>query len=296
MPETPGGHQEQNRKTDEEIRRERIAAIGEPDLRKQLEGMVCARDAELAEISRAHAEEFERSVAAKMASRASAARDPNYRGFAVSATREACTQAVQVEDRAELESAAKLHNDTIDEKLEGQREQTREPRQVSQQMEETQSDQSRSQDARFNAPQAEEERQPQGVKREQGHAQRPIDSAEHDKNPVDWRRILKDPDYRREVQVQEFTHAGSEVTEGNRAARQSEGAAQSQAPHLDQKQSQSGSVETQSRKEVEREEVDWRRALKDPDYRREVQAQEIQRTGRELTQRENRQASVSPEY
>jgi hypothetical protein len=291
MPETPATDQEQKRKTEEQIRCERIAAVTEPQVRSELDTLVRDRDARLAEITEKQAAEFERRVAAKMASRATAARDPNYRGFALPATREAAAQAVQLENRAELERQAKSYNERIDEKLKIERDKSREAQPLSQQ----------SPDALRTALQPEEERRPQLVKREQGQEEHPIEPVERrsDKteDAVDWRRILKDPDYRREVQAQEFRRGATELTESGRAARRTEAAGQPQAPQLVQTHdaSQSASIERETPKKAEQEEVDWRRILKDPEYRREVQAREFGGATRELTQGEGRTPSISPE-
>lgn len=106
-----------NRKTPEEIRAERIAGVTQPHVRAELEKVVGDREAKVAQIAERQTESFEKDVAAMMASRAAAARNPNYRGPAWPATRAAVTQAVQIKNRAELEREAAPHNQKIDKRL-----------------------------------------------------------------------------------------------------------------------------------------------------------------------------------
>jgi len=77
-----------------------------------------------------------------------------------------------------------------------------------------------------------------------------------EKNQADWRRMISDPDYRREVEQQE-----REVKEPQR--QQTQETPQQARPAGDQPE-----------KKAEEKEVDWRRALTDPDYRRQAREQE----------------------
>jgi neurofilament heavy polypeptide len=89
-----------------------------------------------------------------------------------------------------------------------------------------------------------------------------------EKNQADWRRLLNDPDYRRQV---EATPA-REVKEPQR--QQTQEASQQARPG------------DQPEKKAEEKEVDWRRVLTDPDYRREVKQREA---GQEKVAQQERQ-------
>ena len=89
-----------------------------------------------------------------------------------------------------------------------------------------------------------------------------------EKNQADWRRMISDPDYRREVEQQE-----REVKEPQRQETQ-------ETPQ------QAHPVGDQPEKKAEEKEVDWRRTLTDPDYRQQVREQEraenMERAGEHL--------------
>ena len=106
-----------NRKTLEEIRAERIAAVTQPHVRTEIDKLINDRDAKLAQINERHVQGFDKDVAYTMASRADATRNPNYRGPAWPAHRAAAIQAVQIKNRAELDREAKPYNERIDKRL-----------------------------------------------------------------------------------------------------------------------------------------------------------------------------------
>jgi hypothetical protein len=99
--------------------------------------------------------------------------------------------------------------------------------------------------------------------KERGAAKQQVQPAEEqeldlppEKNQADWRRMISEPDYRREVEHQE-----REVKEPQR--QQTQETPQQARPAGDQPE-----------KKAEEKDVDWRRTLTDPDYRQQVREQE----------------------
>lgn len=283
MPHVPQPNQEHNGNSDAD-RARLIARISNPELRRELEEMVAARDAALAEVKARQAADFERDVAAAQQSRAIAARSPAYRGFSWPTTRDAAVQAVQVRYRAELENLAKPFNEKLDERLEPHRQDIkRRMANDSRGIHEERLQQSATQEA-----QSERER---SLNEKLGAEATHVEHGRPEE-PVDWRRILRDPEYRREIQAGDFRQAATEATPKYHSHQQVESTPPSSAQQADVRQqtAPSQAPERQNRREPEREEVDWRRIMKDPEYRREVQSAEFKDAAHEQI----RPASISP--
>ena len=124
--------QSRAQKTPEEIRAERIAAVGDPKLRQELQGIAKARDTELARVHERQKETFDGRVAKLRDQKIQSANapqltPPGYRspylgddGHA-KAESEAKTQ-IQKQNIDYLKQVAKDHNDQIDKRLDAQRE------------------------------------------------------------------------------------------------------------------------------------------------------------------------------
>ena len=105
------------RKSPEEIRAERMAAVKQPHVRVELDKMVNERDTKVRLFQEKQNERFESDVDAMIKQRALALRNPNYRGAAWPATREAVKQAVEINNRKARESEAAPYNERIDKRL-----------------------------------------------------------------------------------------------------------------------------------------------------------------------------------
>lgn len=122
-------------KTPEQIRAERIAAIDDPKLRQQLDEMVKARDAELAQVQDRQKQTLDKRVEELRDKKIEAAHSPQltppgYRspylghdGPALAETH-AKTQ-IQTNDIQFLKNLAREHNDQIDKRLDAPHEATR---------------------------------------------------------------------------------------------------------------------------------------------------------------------------
>jgi len=123
------------RKTPEQIRAERIAAIDDPKLRQQLDEMVKARDTQLAQVQDRQKETFDKRVEELRDQKIKAANAPQltpsgyrspYLGRDGHALAEGQAKAQVVKHNSEyLKGVAKEHNDQIDKRLDAPREATR---------------------------------------------------------------------------------------------------------------------------------------------------------------------------
>lgn len=124
--------QSRAQKTPEEIRAERIAAVGDPKLRQELEGISKARDTELERVHERQKEKFDTRVAELRDQKIQSANAPQltpsgmrtpYLGDIghLRAENEAKAQ-IQTHDINYLKQVAKDHNDQIDKRLDAQRE------------------------------------------------------------------------------------------------------------------------------------------------------------------------------
>ena len=115
------------RKTPEQIRAERIAAIDDPKLRQQLDEMAKARDAKLAEVQDRQKQMFDKRVEELRDQKIKAANAPQltpsgyrspYLGRDGHALAESQAKAQIVKHNSEyLKGVAKEHNDQIDKRL-----------------------------------------------------------------------------------------------------------------------------------------------------------------------------------
>ena len=133
MDETPQDGWPSTPKTPEQIRAERIAAIAEPKLRQELEGLAKARDARLVEVRDEQKENFNSRVSElrqKMINSANAPqlapagmRPMPYLGTeGQERAHEQAELKVKSLDLAHLKKIAKEHNDHIDKRLDAIRE------------------------------------------------------------------------------------------------------------------------------------------------------------------------------
>jgi len=123
------------RKTPEEIRAERIAAIDDPKLRQQLDDMTKARDAQLAQVQDRQKETFDKRVEELRDQKIKAANAPQltpsgcrspYLGRDGYALAESHAKGqIQKNDTQYLKNLAREHNDQIDKRLDAAREATR---------------------------------------------------------------------------------------------------------------------------------------------------------------------------
>jgi hypothetical protein len=143
MDETPQDDRSSTPKTPEQIRAERIAAVADPKLRLELEGLVKTRDSQLAELRDKQKENFDSRVTELRQQKINSANAPQlapagmrpapYLGTEgqARAQREAELDVKKL-DLAHLKQIAKEHNDHIDKRLDAQHENqiTREPPRV----------------------------------------------------------------------------------------------------------------------------------------------------------------------
>ena len=132
MDDTSKDGQSSSRKTPEEIRAERIAEIGDPKVRQELEGIANTRNSELAEARERQLQNYDERVADLRDQKIRSANAPQLTppgmqspylgetGYA-RATTDAKAQ-IQTLDHEYLKQLAKEHNDQIDKRLDAHRE------------------------------------------------------------------------------------------------------------------------------------------------------------------------------
>ena len=119
-------------KTPDEIRAERIAAVDDPKLRQELEGITKTRDAELASVRERQDQTYEKRVAElrdqKIRSKNApqltppGMRTPYLGEIGHARAEKEATAQIRTHDHEYLKRIAKDHNDLIDTRLDAQRE------------------------------------------------------------------------------------------------------------------------------------------------------------------------------
>lgn len=115
----------------------------------------------------------------------------------------------------------------------------------------------------------------------------------------DWRRALTDPDYSHEIREQERAEQLERTAELRLAHGQEVEAREPQHQQSYETPQQARPTGDQPEKKPEEKEFDWRRALTDPDYSREIREQEraerLERTGEQTQEQGVHRTSVGHE-
>jgi hypothetical protein len=200
-----------------------------------------------------------------------------------------------------LESIADSHNETIDERIAALRQNVLDRREGVEQAEGRQANTDRlpnnQNEVEGNGKALQSQQfQPETEGGQQVHVGQRRPEPRAATPEVDWRRILKDPAYREEIQRREFRGAAPEVTMEDRPIARAEPLHPAASPPREIRDvSNPESTPTEARKDANKpEQIDWRRLVKDPEYRREVQAREFGAAGAEVVRSGERRPSITP--